>query len=156
MNSKYHREHQRNCNYSITFTYLMTSKLIYLHMDYKISDQIVHNALFLYPLKISENLTLCFQAFEKGYIGNEWVNQLPEFEKVRDLFSTPSNIFYETFSKTFINVKLKPLTNVSSSSCNTNGDILLTASILLGITLINHFHLKYWSVDCLNISRTLK
>ena len=66
----------------------MTSKLIYLHMDYKISNQIVPNALFLYPLKISENLTLCFQAFEKGYIGNEWVNQLPEFEK-SETYSAP-------------------------------------------------------------------
>ena len=34
------------------------------------------NALFLYPLKISENLTVfwCFQGVEKVCIGNEWVN----------------------------------------------------------------------------------
>ena len=35
----------------------------------------VPNALFLYPLKTPENLTvfLCFHGVEKGYIGNEWV-----------------------------------------------------------------------------------
>ena len=41
----------------------------------------------------------------------ETFNQLPAFEKVRDLFRTRSNIFYETFSKTFSNVKLKALAN---------------------------------------------
>ena len=36
----------------------------------------IPNALFLYPLKTSENLTVCwcFQGVEKGCIGNEWVN----------------------------------------------------------------------------------
>ena len=36
----------------------------------------VPKALFLYSLKISENLTVfcCFQGLEKGYIGNERVN----------------------------------------------------------------------------------
>ena len=35
----------------------------------------VPNAPFLYPLKISENLTVfwCFQGVEKEWIGNEWV-----------------------------------------------------------------------------------
>ena len=35
----------------------------------------VPNAPFLYPLKISENLTVSrrFQRVEKGCIGNEWV-----------------------------------------------------------------------------------
>ena len=33
MNSKYYREHQRSCDISIMLTYLMTSKLSYLHMD---------------------------------------------------------------------------------------------------------------------------
>ena len=35
----------------------------------------VSNASFLYPLKISENLTvfLCFQGVEKGCIGNKWI-----------------------------------------------------------------------------------
>ena len=33
MNSKYYREHQRTCNILITYTYLMTTKLIHLIMD---------------------------------------------------------------------------------------------------------------------------
>ena len=37
----------------------------------------VPNASFLYPLKTSENLTVCwcFQEAEKGCIGNKWVNK---------------------------------------------------------------------------------
>ena len=37
----------------------------------------VPNAPFLYPLKISENLTVfwCFQRVEIGCIGNEWIKQ---------------------------------------------------------------------------------
>ena len=35
------------------------------------------NALFLYPLKTSENVTVfCFQGVEKGCIGNKWANYL--------------------------------------------------------------------------------
>ena len=33
VNSKYYREHQRTCNILITYTYLMTTILIYLLMD---------------------------------------------------------------------------------------------------------------------------
>ena len=41
----------------------------------------VSNALFLYPLKTSENHTVfwCFQGVEKGCIGNEWVNSVELF-----------------------------------------------------------------------------
>ena len=37
----------------------------------------VPNALFLYPLKISENskVFFCFPGVEKGCIGNEWVKE---------------------------------------------------------------------------------
>ena len=39
-------------------------------------NPVVPNTPFLYPLKISGNLTvfLCFQGVENGCIGNEWVN----------------------------------------------------------------------------------
>ena len=38
--SKYYREHQRNCNILIMFTYLMTSKLIYIIMDCETFNQL--------------------------------------------------------------------------------------------------------------------
>ena len=40
----------------------------------------VPNALFLYPLKTSENRKVlwCFQGVQKGYIGNKWVNRKKE------------------------------------------------------------------------------
>ena len=40
--------------------------------------QFVPNALFLYPLKTSENLTIfwCFPGVEKRCIGNKWVNEM--------------------------------------------------------------------------------
>ena len=42
------------------------------------STHLFPNASFLYPLKISENLTIfwCFHGVEKGCIGNEWVNHI--------------------------------------------------------------------------------
>ena len=46
-------------------------------VDYVYSvNPFVPNAPFLYPLKTSENCKVfwCFQGLEKGYIGNEWVN----------------------------------------------------------------------------------
>ena len=41
-----------------------------------IFDPFVPDTPFLYPQKISENLTVfcCFQGVEKVCIGNEWVN----------------------------------------------------------------------------------
>ena len=43
---------------------------------YRAINPFVPNAPFLYPLKISDNLTVfwCFQGVQKEYIGNKWVN----------------------------------------------------------------------------------
>ena len=42
----------------------------------------VPNALFLYPLKTSENLMVfCFQGVETGFMGNKWVN-VPDIARV--------------------------------------------------------------------------
>ena len=40
-------------------------------------NPLVPNAPFVYRLKLSENRKVfwCFQGVEKGYIGNEWINQ---------------------------------------------------------------------------------
>ena len=42
----------------------------------------VPNALFLYPLKTSENRQVfwCFQGLEKGCIGNDWVKESTNIE----------------------------------------------------------------------------
>ena len=61
----------------------------------KFLNPLVPNAAFLYPLKISETLTVfwCFQGEEKGCIGNEWVN--PSFcdcYKIWQLFNYFSSV----------------------------------------------------------------
>ena len=55
----------------------------YLLSHWLASFQLTHSFLFvpfLYPLIRSENVTVfwCFQGAEKGYIGNEWVNNYPD------------------------------------------------------------------------------
>ena len=52
-----------------------SSKLGYVFI--LVFNPFVPNALILYPLKTSENLTFfCFQGVEKGCIGNKWVHDL--------------------------------------------------------------------------------
>ena len=55
----------------------------------------VPNAPFLYPLKTSENLTVfwCFQGIEKGYVGNEWVNNV--FSRMIILMTTLLTRYWE-------------------------------------------------------------
>ena len=48
-NSKHYGERQRNCNYSIMFSHLMTSKLIYLLMDCEILNPFVPKHAFSSP-----------------------------------------------------------------------------------------------------------
>ena len=55
----------------------------YLFSHWLVSFQLTHSFLFapfLYPLIRSKNVTVfwCFQGAEKGYIGNEWVNNYPD------------------------------------------------------------------------------
>ena len=138
----------------------MTSKLIYFFMDCETFLQFVLNAPFLYPLKRVEKGEKGWKG-EKGCTENKWINQLPAFEKIKGLFSTCSNIFYETFSKIASNVRLKVLTNLVNRiildasvdrecACKSgyNAALAIQTEIFpkLGITLINHFHLKYWQV----------
>ena len=99
----------------------MTSKLIYFFMDCETFNQFILNAPFLRHLKRVKKGEKGWKG-EKGCIENKWINQLPGFEKVKGLFSTRSNIFYETFSKTVNNVRLKVLTNLANR-------IILDASV---------------------------
>ena len=57
-----------------TCTGITLKRTIQFNMIY--INPFVPNAPFLYPLKISENLTVfwCFQEVEKGWMGNKWVN----------------------------------------------------------------------------------
>ena len=57
----------------------------------------VPNALFFYPLKTSENLTVfwCFQGVEKGCIGNEWV----EDAKIMPVILTKYQINWSMFQR---------------------------------------------------------
>ena len=49
----------------------------YSFSNYDMINPFVPSTPFLYPLKISENLTVfCFQGVEKGCTGNEWVKDL--------------------------------------------------------------------------------
>ena len=62
MNSKYYREHQRSCDFSIMLTYLMTSKLSYLHMNCETFNCLHQSKLGFFiqgPSNISEG-TFCF------------------------------------------------------------------------------------------------
>ena len=53
------------------------------HVPMKTINPFVPNASFLYPLKTSENLTVfwCFQGMKKGWIRNEWVNTIKDFNE---------------------------------------------------------------------------
>ena len=56
---------------------LLGSSLSYFE-NQDIINPFAPNALFLFPLKTSENRKVfrCFQGVEKGCIGNEWVNDV--------------------------------------------------------------------------------
>ena len=59
----------------IVINFLVLINHFYFH-SLLFFNSFVPNASFLNPLKTSENLTVfwCFQAVEKGCIGNKWVN----------------------------------------------------------------------------------
>ena len=59
----------------IVINFLVLINHFYFH-SLLFFNSFIPNASFLNPLKTSENLTVfwCFQAVEKGCIGNKWVN----------------------------------------------------------------------------------
>ena len=82
------------------FSYLLSAPVIYLNVPYILSfNSFVPNALFLYTLKTSENLTVfeCFQGIKKGCIRNEWVNKKDAVQIFVQEFHKIVNHLYTTF-----------------------------------------------------------
>ena len=81
---KYHEKNRFSAKLTDTYYYFLI-KYILKKMSWKEFVRIINlifqinpfvsNALFLYPLKASKNLTVfcCFQGLEKWGIGNKWV-----------------------------------------------------------------------------------
>ena len=128
MNFKYYRKLQRGYNSLIMFTHLMTSKLIYLLID-------------------------C-----------EKFNLLVSLNRFIDLFRAHSNMYDKIFAKNnseevhfnCVNGYWMSLCRwIQHSFCNSKRGISLAAK-KDDIILIHSLHLKFRSVICLSIMRSLK
>ena len=111
----------------------------------------VPNASFLYPLKISENLSVsrCFQWIEKGCIGNEWVKLIschwslfiaPETEKnlwCSDVFRGIENLWcsdiFRGLENLWCSVVLRGIENLWCSVVLRGMEILWCSDVSRGI-----------------------